>query len=227
MQSSLGLAGDLDDVELIEDIEASFGTRFSDDDLKHCRTVGDLFTVVKARLPSADAGERCATAMCFFRMRRALQPLLGAELRPSTSIEQLSGLSVRELYDVLKDDCGLRPPPSVISIWGCIALMLVGLLPLASIGLALTWWLAAASALPAIGLYSLAPIRLPKDVATFGDLVRIVSARNIGILSDQGARLRVPEAWTALRDIIADHTILPKQDIALDTLIYTRKKAAS
>lgn len=114
MQSSLGLAGDLDDVELIEDIEEAFSLRFADDDLKRCRTVGDLFSLVEADLP--DDGSSCATAMCFYRMRRALEPLVGADVRPSSPIEQLSGIPVRRLYNVIRRECGLRPPPAIISV---------------------------------------------------------------------------------------------------------------
>jgi len=39
MTSSLGLAGDLDDVELIQDVEAAFGIRLADDDIEGCSTV--------------------------------------------------------------------------------------------------------------------------------------------------------------------------------------------
>jgi len=40
MTSSLGLAGDLDDVELIQDVEAAFGVRLGDDEIEQCSTVG-------------------------------------------------------------------------------------------------------------------------------------------------------------------------------------------
>jgi hypothetical protein len=218
--SSLGLAGDLDDVELIEDIEEAFGLRFSEDQLGYCRTVGDIFALIEASIPVAYASARhCGTAMCFYRIRRALQPRIDTQLRPNTAMEALSGISVRELYQIIKNDCGFRPPNPVISLWGCVALLLVGVLPLASVGLGATWWLATAWALPAIGLYSVAPVRLPKNVISFGDLVRIVAARNIGALAAEGARVRTKEAWNALKEIASDHSET-KDAIDPDTLIY-------
>jgi acyl carrier protein len=225
VQSSLGLAGDLDDVELVEDIEEAFGLRFADDDLKRCRTVGDLFALVERELPSD--GSSCATAMCFYRMRRALEPLIGVELRPASPMEQLSGISIRRLYDVIRRECGLRPPPAIISVWGCIALLLVPLLPLTVIGLGLPWWVAPIAALPAIALYAVSPIRLSKEFVTFGDLVRKVSARSIGSLAHEGARLRSAEAWAALKVILSDHTALAVDAINPDTLILVPSKLSA
>jgi len=112
-------------------------------------------------------------------------------------------------------------------VWGCVALMLIGAVPLASVTLGATWWLAAASALPAIALYAVTPIRLPADIANFGDLVRRVTDRSIGLLQAKGARLREPEAWAAFKGIVADHTVLPKDEIRPDTLLLASAKAAN
>jgi hypothetical protein len=223
----LGLVGDLDDVELVEDIETAFALRFEDDDLRECRTVGDLFAIIERSLPTSAVGGSCATSMCFYRLRRALRSRVDCDLRPDNPIECLKHISIRELYRVIESDCGLRPPTQIISIWGCVALLLIAALPLGCISLGWPWWLAAASALPAIVLYSFAPIRLPKNIITFGDLVRRVAARSIGSLSAKGARLRPPEAWAVLKDIVSDHTVLPKDEISRDTLLLGRAEAVS
>src|SRR5690606_30928962 len=125
MPSSLGLAGDLDDVAMLEDVEAAFGFRASDDELARCRTVGDLFEVINSRLPSEGFAGSCATAMCFYRLRRAIQPRISIGLRPTTPIEELRSLSVRDLHRIIEKECGLRPPPPTLSVWGCISLVLV------------------------------------------------------------------------------------------------------
>ena len=225
MSSSLGLAGDLDDVELIEDVEEAFGFRLSDDELRRCRTVGDLFKLVERRLPES-LGASCATAMCFYRLRRALQHRVATELRPKTAIGELGSLSVRSLHRIIREECGLRPPPQYLSVWGCIALALVVALPVGMLALGLAWWVAAASAAPAITLYRVAPIRLPEGVSTFGDLVHLVSSRSIGTLSQQGARLKSSEAWSAFRSILSEHSVLPQDAIAPDTTIYYQRKVA-
>ena len=226
MPSSLGLEGDLDDVELIQDIEEAFGLRFSDNELAGCWTAGDLFEVVEARLPQGSGGS-CATAMCFYRLRRALQPLVGSQLRPHTAVDALEGVSVRRLHRINEQQCGLRPPLPYLSLWGCIALALAVALPLGTLALGLAWWVAVASAVPGLMLYRAAPIRLPNDLRTFGDLVRVVSSRSIGTLAQQGARINTSEAWAAFTDILADHSLLAKEAIAPDTLLYAQRKAAS
>lgn len=225
MSSSLGLVGDLDDVDLIEDIEAAFGLRLPDDEIERCCTVGQLFGLIEARLPEATAGG-CATAMTFYRLRRALQAEIAAPLRPTTSIRELGGMSVRKLHRIIRQS-GLRPPPEQLSLWGGAALVLVAVLPTGALLLGLGWLVAAVSAITPYALFRAAPIRLPHRVQSFGDLVRVVASRSIGALSKQGARLRLSEAWDAFTEVLSDHTPLAKQAITLDTLILAPKKLPS
>lgn len=218
MPVTLGLAGDLDDVDLIEDIEAAFGIRLNDDEIERCWTVGHLFELVEARLPDASTGGG-ATAMTFYRLRRALQPRLVVELRPNSPISELGRLSVRRLHRIIEDECGLRPPSAQLSMWGCFALVLIAAFPISALALDFGWWIAVGSTVPPLALYRIAPIRLPNDMKTIGDLVRVIASRNIGALSQQGARLRTSEAWDSFREVVAGHTELPTQEIARDTLI--------
>jgi hypothetical protein len=109
MSSSLGLSGDLDDVDLVEDIEAAFGLRFSDDEIERCSTVGHLFELVENKLPDASFGG-CATAMTFYRLRRGLQIRVTAELRPMTPISRHWRVCRSESFkkSLLNADCA-RP----------------------------------------------------------------------------------------------------------------------
>ncbi|NHO16686.1 acyl carrier protein [Acetobacter peroxydans] len=227
MSSSLGLLGDSDDLALIEDVEEAFGFRLSDCELNHCRTVGDLFELVEARLPTSGLKGNCATAMTFYRLRRAIQPRIGIALRPGTSISALSTLRVKELHRIIKEECGLRPPVRYISVWGAIALLAIFALPVAVVILDLSGWIAILSALLATVIFRKMPIRLPHTMLTFGDLVRSVSSRSVGTLAEQGARLRPAEAWDAFRDILSGHTPLSKEAITPETLLLHPKVANS
>jgi len=227
MSSSLGLQGDLDDVEMIQDVEKAFGFRLSDGDLSRCRTVGDLFELVEAHLPASGLEGNCATAMAFYRLRRAIQPRIDTALRPTTPISALSTIRVHDLHRIVKEECGLRPPMQYISFWGCAALIAIPALPVGALVLGLGWWVAFLSALLAIIAYRKTSIRLPDTILTFGDLVRLVSSRSVGALAKQGARLRASEAWDAFKDIIADHTLLPKEAISPATLLLHPKLANS
>lgn len=186
MTSSLGLAGDLDDVDLVEDVEAAFSIRLGDDEISRCSTVGQLFELIEARLPQMPSGQSCATALCFYRLRQALQPHFPIVLKPKTSISALSAVPVRKLHQIIETECGLRPPPQCITLWGCMALLLVLALPLGLFAIGMPWWVAIPSAALGIGLYRRAPIQLPDEVETFGDLIRIVASRSIGALAGQG-----------------------------------------
>ena len=105
--------------------------------------------------------------------------------------------------------------------------MLVVVLPVSLFSVDWPWWIALSSAGIGIVLFRLSPIRLSNEVKTFGDLVKIVTSRNIGALSRQGARLGSKEAWEAFKDIIGDHTELPKDQIAPETTIRTPDNSAS
>ncbi len=227
MPSSLGLAGDLDDVELIKDVEEAFGYRFFNDEVERCSTVGHLFELVEMRLPDADRRAACASAMCFYRLRRALRNRTSIELRPTTPIDVLGSLPVRMLYQIIKSECGLRPPVSLISIWGCIALLLVAAIPIGAFAIGYPWWIALMLAGLTIALFRITPIRLPNNIETFGDLVKVTTSRSIGALSEQGARLGPSEAWTAFKDILSDHTLLPKSEIAMDTLLLAPESVSA
>jgi hypothetical protein len=225
MTSSLGLAGDLDDVELIQDVEAAFGIRLVDEEISRCSTVGHLFNLVETRLPDMPKGQSCGTAMCFYRLRRALQPHSATDLKPKTSISTLGAVPVRKLHHVIETECGLRPPPQYISLWGCLALLLVAALPFGLFAVGMPWWVALPSAAFGAGLYWFAPIRLPGEVETFGDLVRIVASQSIGALAGQGARLGPKEAWQAFTDVLSNHSQLSKDQIGVETLLLAPKKA--
>lgn len=223
MTSSLGLAGDLDDVELIQDVEAAFGIRLLDEEISRCSTVGHLFNLIETRLPDVPRGQSCATAMCFYRLRRALQPHSAIALKPKTSIMALRAVPVRKVHHIIETECGLRPPPQYITFWGCLALLLVIALPFGLFSIGMPWWVALPSAALGIGLYWLAPVQLPGEVETFGDLVRIVASRSIGALAGQGARLGPGEAWQSFTDVLSDHTQLSKCEIGPETLLLASK----
>jgi hypothetical protein len=212
---------------MIQDVEEAFGFQLSDRDLSRCRTVGDLFELVEAHLPTSGFEGNCATAMAFYRLRRAIQPRIDIALRPATPISALSTIGVRELHRIVKEECGLRPPMQYMSIWGCVALLAIPALPVAALASGLGWWVAVLCALLAIIAYRRTSIRLPDTLLTFGDLVRLVSSRSVGALAQQGARLRASEAWDAFRDIVSDHTLLPKEAIASQTLLLHPKLANS
>jgi len=201
--------------------------RLPDNELSNCYTVGELFDLILALLPDrSTAADRCATAMCFYRLRRAVLRLApGIQLRPSMSIDVLRGLSVRSLYKSMHINEGLRPPIPYISRWGALSLLMAVTGPVGLLLAGSPWWLAVAPLVLCAVLYRLSPVRLPPNAKTFRAFVELVAARNIAELSAQGARLRPPEAWKALQVLCRDHAEPSDGEINQDTLIYDRRLA--
>lgn len=228
MRTTLGLAGDLDDVDLVQDVERAFGIRLLDDELARCVTVGDLFELVVDRLPTGpQSAKRCASAMCFYRLRRivlTMEPDM--DLRPTTSIDVLQTIPVRSLYRAIQNVDGLRPPAPSLSAWGGASLLLAVGAPVGLLSFGAPWWAAGIAVLVGIGSARLAPIRLPPAIKTFGDLVELVAARSIGGLANRGARLRPAEAWKALQTVCADHAVTNGGEIHESTLLHQPRKAA-
>jgi hypothetical protein len=223
----LGLSGDLDDVELVQDVEQAFRVRLPDDELSRCHTVGDLFELVAARLPSRANADRCATAMCFYRLRRAVLALApDVQLHPSTPIEVLQGIPVKSLYRSIEGVGGLRPPLPYISVWGGFSLLLAVAAPIGLLLCGAPWWAAVLAVPVAITAYRFSPVRLPPQVKIVRDLVECVAARSVATLADQGARLRPAEAWKALQTVCADHAATPAGEIGSSTLLYASRKTA-
>lgn len=222
MKASLGLAGNLDDVELVEDIEQAFGVRLPDGEISNCNTVGDLFDLVLARLPDrGGTADRCATAMCFYRVRHVVQRFApGIQLRPSTPMDALRAVPVRTLYEAMEIGGGLRPPNPYLSRWGALSLLVAIAGPIGLRFAGASWWFSGAALALGVILYRCSPVRLPPQAKTVRDFVELLAAHNIGELSAKGARLRPAEAWQALQALCGDHAKPSDGEINRETLIH-------
>ena len=76
MSNTLGLDDDLDTVEVQLSIEASFDIRLTTEESASCRTVGDIYNILRNRFPDGPGTQRgCATAMAFYRLRHAFKSM--------------------------------------------------------------------------------------------------------------------------------------------------------
>jgi hypothetical protein len=228
MKPSLGLYGDLDEVELVHDVEGAFGVRFPDEALADCYTVGDLFGLVVARLPEGGPGaERCASAMAFYRLRRAVRTLApGIELRPSTPIEGLPGVPVRALDSACLAVEGMRVPYSCRPARSGLGLLSAVALPIVILLAGAPAWTAIIALPLSAALWRLSPLRFPPPIRTIGDLAERIAAHSIGSLAANGARLGPEEAWKALRTICADHAATDGGEIGKGTLLLAPGRMA-
>ena len=224
MANTLGLYGDLDDVELLMDIESSFSLTITQEMAESMLTVGDIHDAVIEKL-RVIAGSRggCATAMAFYRLRRALR-LEGraGEIRTDTDLSTGLWPSIRCLSRRMQSEFGLKLPGPVTT-WpgnlGFVAVLCGFAGFLLTVFPQVQWWMP----LMFIGLGALLmrldPLRLSNEFATVGQLATRVAKLNPGPLALQGAALRLPDIWDDLVEVLAEHTELPKSEIRPDTLL--------
>ncbi len=223
MPSTLGLDDDLDPTVFCMDVEATFDLTLPEDTFSRCKTVGDIFQIVLERLPEVSkSGEGCATAMCFYSLRRVLRQMVPhLDVRPSTPVSAFGRLPMEAFCRRIVVHERLNEPELVMPGWGYVAMICAIALPF--LAMAVKW-----PVLPAflasgvmVWLCRFIPRRLPAEVKTVGDLVRSVASRNVARLAGKGARLGPKEVWSALCHISAAHSELdlhPHQ-IRADTLL--------
>ena len=206
-QESLGLEGDGDEVEFLQDVEEAFGVSFVQLDVADVRTLGDLYDVLSCKLsPSRKPRSICLSAVTFYRLRRALRDCgLDGPITPKSSLADLIGdRSVRSLWRALDQTARLRMPEPGLS--GGAVIIELGLV---AIGVAVSIY--ANSLLPAVlaillawGLAMVLPQALPHGSRSVTDLIESIVALNYARLSRRHGVCHPDELWRALRIIARD-----------------------
>jgi hypothetical protein len=195
---TLGLAGDGDEIELIELFQEAFGVEFPVEALADCRTVGDLHALLTTLHPPALEQGRCASAMAFYRLRRALiAEGCTVKLRPSTRLDELTGFSPWGLWRRVAARLDLTPPTPRPDWAGRIGRSLIGLsLVFSLVGLFL--------GVPPVLLLFLIPgillvlaNRGDFGDTTLGDWAEETANRNRIALMREGADRREASVWIA------------------------------
>jgi hypothetical protein len=108
----------LDTVELVMDIEDAFGIAIDDHDASRIETVGQLYdhVLLLLRRHPGRRVESCASAHCFYRLRRELladRAVPPSRVRPDSTFGELVPAGLREeVYKRLSRKLGLPSPPS-------------------------------------------------------------------------------------------------------------------
>ena len=235
MANTLGLDDDLDPVLLIKDLEQAFALKFSDEETSNCMTVGDIYTVLIRHMGGGDQlSGRCATAMAFYRLRRACRAMAPeVAITPATPLHIFRHWPAKSLLKQLSLLSGLRlPRPALSKVGhaGAISILFVvpgvfasallkDLSPLAAFWS--FWFLVIAGPIGAL-LLKIDKGRLPDNCGTVADLARMAAAKNFGMLAREGARWNDESLWLALIETLSERTVLPKSDIRPDTLLLQK-----
>jgi hypothetical protein len=227
---SLNLDDD-DATGALSDLERSLGFRFGDDELTACRTVGDIHRIIARRLANS-GGDACASAMAFYRLRRALAPYTdGEKLRPSSVLAEVIQVPPKRLFKKIEAETGLHLPQATSSWLGRLAFAvavtaLLGIIPVHV--LYPGWTLFTILLIPAsIWTLSIDPGRFAEDCRTLRDLAKTTAALNFGHLLDAGSRPRTADQWEVLTEVFSEYSALPKAEITAEMLILPAKRYAA
>ena len=227
LPNTLGLDDEGDDVLIVEELERAFGLKITDEEAKSIVLVGHLYDVLLARL-GPGSGEKCATVMCYYRLRRAiLQNAPNLIVTPKTKLADICQGNPKLAFRKWGHVAGLtlaRPMYSWIGNLG-MAIILASILGGLFGGLFITY-LDVLEPLPAptlalicaalfcsgVGLMWADPMQLSRRLDTLGDLATVTAALNYGQLIKEGARHRPQELWEALTEVLSAFrdTLSPK-----------------
>lgn len=215
---------DGDDLDLIRDIEQSFGVAFGNEPA-NWSTVGDIYHALLGRIPAADEAGKCATSMAFYRTRAALKRITGTtlQLKPSTRLADFVSISQGRLSEQLSAELGVRRLPPTMTWWGVI----VG---------ACACLIGAFGVVASITAHRLSPVAflLPVGVAiivgdlrslkstTVGDLARVVARMNFQHFAQNGADRRPQTIWDTLCALISDVSGIEPIRITAETRVLAR-----
>ena len=225
MANSLDLDPEWGAIDLLEEVEETFGIKVANEDAERCSTVGDLYAVICAHSPEWDTqAGNCASSMVFYSIRRSLAPQDKAEVTPQTLLLSGPGSAFR-LFKTLGRDTALRLPSPNLTWLGVIGgfMLVVGLI-VAVVALLVGQWMASGAAVLmatlGIPLLRLDPGRLPMGIVTVGDLVRRTVPLNSETIKVAGGR--PPDRWTILAALAAEHGVLPPDQISPDTFFHRK-----
>jgi acyl carrier protein len=223
----------LDSVEIVMELEERFGINLPDHELHTARTVADLAALVIARLPKTGSPV-CPTACSFYRLRRALMAVTGADrdsVRPSVGMDQFlprrpfrrrMWAGLRAVHPGLPRLVAPRLVDRFL-IWMSLfalaalpvgAIVLVGLYGIAA-GL-LSVAVAVACALAALALLARVSAQsLPESLTTVGDVARAAAPRFAGLASaGPGERLVLEmDILSTVRQVVAEQLGLPLEAV--------------
>jgi hypothetical protein len=226
MLDTLGL-GDPDDVEMVRGLEEIFDISFTDKETRNLVNVGDLYNLILRKIPRDESNRKCASAMAFYRLRRAFADLRqGKRLSPGAELAPTA--RAKRLFRELARRTGLTMPDPAFSWIGKMGGYMALLWPFAMI-----WAVAVKSpphalaifclgALPAAFLLAVVdPRRVPAEFPTLGALAKKVARLNYGRLVKEGAEANDAEIWEAFVEVVTSITNVPAEKIGRETLFFS------
>ena len=241
MADTIGLTGDLDDVETLRSVEDLFGMKVTDREAEQTLTVGQLYDLIESK--TGGRTEVCLSQLAFYRLRRAFRELgIAAAVTPATPVSVVRNIqphSIHASWKTLTRQSTLELPaleapclfrPVSLPKWPTIAVLSV-------LGFAtLVVWLDVLGLPPWILfvlLFAMMPLvagldflrwrivgDIPRRIGTVGDLAREAAGHSFRELSC-GRKTGPSDRWFALLALLRQISgYQPK--IARDTTFFAQ-----
>jgi len=224
----------LDTVELVIEIEETFGISIDDSEGQQIQTVGELYDLViekrgKARTEArAKQGRVCLTAATFYRIRRALIDSLGLErsgIHPGTCVHKLIPFrDRREAWSRLQASFKFRLPPLVRPSWLIIGLALIALgvsTSVAVISELLLFGLLVGTALSYVAFRITQPLAVfpHRSFVSVGRLSELIVVQNYQRLEEIHNGWNPSDVWTTMRILLVQQLGVDPKKVTSDALI--------
>lgn len=225
MPDTLDLDPEWGAIDLIEDIESTFGFKIRDDEAEGCCTVGDVYEVICTHTLGWDLQNGyCGSSMVFYKFRNALCPEDKRLIRPDTPLRSL-GQSPSKLFNNIAERSGLRLPSHSLTWLGNIGIVtLTAGVVFAIIALFGALWLTAGvlGLIAAVGLILVwvDPGRFPQGIDTISELVNRTLPLNSSLLKDLGGR--PADRWSILTALASEHGCLEPAAISPETYLHRK-----
>ena len=212
----------LDTVELVIEVEESFGISIEDADAEQMRTAGDLHEYVLGKVASAHTkigteSKVCVTSRAFYALRKAVMDLSLAsrrDLRPGTDLSGvIPARSRRHCWRQLSEAMQLRLPDLerpewlvksalvvvfVTSLFVAVSLVHLGfMIAVFSVPLSL-------ALMAVVAHHATAPLATVMPCTSVADLTRNIATTNYARLLGAASAVDGDEVWQTLRRIICD-----------------------
>lgn len=238
MPNTLDLDDELDDVELIESLQRAFEIEFDPGEIRTISNVGSLFKILERELGVPNGQHKCATAMAFYRLRRALRSVNQAvTFEPVTDLTGFNKLSAKRFLAKLHRSTGLNMPKQQMSWIGGVGgsvfiLSLLALIPVAILVgkhiIASDWGRPiVVGIVGGLAVLFLDPGRLPEDCATLGGLANKVAILNYGRFAKLGALSDKASLWENYVELLCELSATPKNEINAETVFFRHQLKAA
>jgi len=224
MMEALNMDGD-DTVDLVISCENMFEIKISKEEAALVETVGDLFELLQSKIEISEENKKCASAMAFYRLRRALISLnVENAFLPSSDLLFLEKLYTKSFVKELEERSGLRLPRPAYNRLGRLGLAIL----ITSLSAIFVMLIVKPGLLPvfigtgAFGMFMMRADqgRLPNSYRIMRALVKETALQNYGRLIRQGAYLSESGLWTILTDLVAGLSGKPAHEIGRETYFY-------